>query len=296
MYDLYSQEKSAAGSSSGEFDFWSQDAGNGTTIAESAKSMIMMAVEQREVLYEEAMLSDYELTTEESTSVDEKVKTTREEMTEEQREIDGLDEESLRKVFEKDAIISRYRQEVINDLEIDYEKIKADINREEYKQYDLQYYSVAMTKTDDQGASQDLTEIEKNALKDKMNKLIKKSKKNNDFTKLLGENDQSGIQYQTHELRDSDTTFISEKAREDIKKMKNGEITKLLTGDDGGLYLVKMINNNSEGYYNETVTQANQTEESTQFDSEYNRIVSEGYEIIRNNSQWDRIKMGTVTV
>ncbi len=296
MYDIFTQEQVGASYSSAGFDFWGQDLDqNGQVQSEDAKSAAMATAEQREVLYQEAMLSDYELTEEENTSVSEQVKTIRDSMTDEQKNMKGLDEESLTKIIEKDTIAARYKTDMISDLEIDYEKIKAGVKREDYRQYALQYYYVSTKKTDDQGESTDLSAAEKEKLKTEMTDLQKKAKKAKDFTTLVKEDNESGIQYNTNGLLDTDTTFISEKHCADIKKMKNGAITGVLEGDDG-YYIVKMENNNSDEAYNNAVTQANQTEEEARFSAEYTMLVSNDYEVIRNQSQWDRVKIGTVTL
>ena len=296
MYDIFTQEQMGASYSSAGFDFWNQDLDqNGQVQSEDAKNSVMMAAEQREVLYQEAMMLDYELTDEENASISEQVKTIRDGMTDEQKKMDGLDEETLTKILEEDTIAARYKTDMIKDFEIDYNKIKAGIKKEDYRQYALQYYYVSTKKTDDEGKSTDLPAAEKDKLKAEMTELQKKAKKAKDFTKLVEENNKSDIQYNTNGLLDTDTTFISEKHCADIKKMKNGAITGVLEGDDG-FYIVKMENNNSEEAYNNAVTQANQTEEQNQFATEYATLVSDGYEVIKNQSQWDRIKMGTITI
>ena len=84
-----------------------------------------------------------------------------------------------------------------------------------------------------------------------MQALQEKAKTAEDFTKLLDDNDKTGIQYQTENLikKDlKDSTFLNKKLRKQIMKMDNGQISDIIEGDDG-YYLIKMVNNDELGSY-----------------------------------------------
>lgn len=301
MYDIYTQEQSGNSISSiyqqiyGS-DYWNAQVDeDGNTGAEVAKDAALAAAQQREVLYQEAVVQGYTLTDEEKTAVAEKVKTTRESMTDAQKKMNGLDEKTLTKVLERDTLASRYKQNVIDSFDIDDAAITKTISKEDNRQYDLQYYYVATKKTDNEGKSTDLSDAEKADLETKMNELKTKAVKAEDFSKLLEENDDSGITYQTKALIETDKDFISDKALKQIKKMKNKEITDVLVGDDGSYYLVRMENNNSTEAYDNAVKEAISTEENTQFEESYSNML-DNYTIEENDDEWDKVKMGQVTL
>lgn len=301
MYDIYSQEQTGNGMSSiyEQFygtDYWnSQVDDSGDTGAVVAKETVIKTAEQREVLYQEAIATNYELTDEEKKSVAEQVKTLRDGMTDKQKKMNGLDESSLTKVLEKDVLAARYKQEIIDGFNIDDAAITKGVSKKDYRQYDLQYYYVTTQKTDKEGKTTDLTQAEKDKLKIEMEGILAKAKTAKDFTKLVAEDNASGIKYSTKALLETDTDFISKKECAAIKRMKNNEITGLLTGEDG-YYFVKMINNNSSEAYDNAVKEAINKEETTQFNESYSTLVDESYTIEENDAQWNRITMGKVTL
>lgn len=304
MYDIYSQEKAGESMSSiyQQFygsDYWQaqvdQEGNTGTVVAR--KTAIDTAA-QRQVLYKEAIDSDYELTDEEKSSANEQVKKLREEMTDKQKAMSGLDEKTLIKILEEDLLAARYKKDMIDSYDIDDAKITASISKKDNRQYDLQYYYVATKKTDDKGKEADLPAAEKTKLMDEMKKVLakaKKIKKPEEFTKLVDEKDKSGIEYKTENLIETNKEFLPEKILADVKKMKNGEISGVLTGKDG-YFIIRMENNNSLEAYNKAVTDAITAEETKQFNEEYNSLVDDNYEIKINNSVWNKVEMGKVTL
>lgn len=300
MYDIYSQEQT--GNSMSSFyqqlyrtSYWEAQANeDGDTGAEVAKDAVMESVEQREVLYQLATQNGYALTEEEEKSVADKVKTMIEGFTDKQKKISGLDTESLTAILKKDTLASRYKQNVIDGFNIDDAAITASISKKDYRQYDLQYYYVSNKNTAEDGKTTDKTAEEKANLLKQMKDLKTKAATAQDFTKLLAEDDKSGIEYKTEKLIETDEDFLTAKLRKQIKKMKNGNITDVIEAEDG-YYLIRMENNNSTEAYDTAVKDAITEEETTQFDDTYADMLQE-FEITENDDEWDRVKMGQVTL
>ena len=127
-----------------------------------------------------------------------------ESMTEGQKKIPGLDETSLKEVFAKNALAEKYRQVIISECGIDTEALKATVKKEDYHQYTMQYYKVS-NKTGSGEEETDVTPEQKKTNLNNMKALLEKAKTAEDFTKLLDENDTTGIQaVQTEELLEKD--------------------------------------------------------------------------------------------
>ncbi len=114
-----------------------------------------------------------------------------------------------------------------------------------------------------------------------------------DIAKLLADGDKSGIEYQSKELVETDTDFLTKALLKQVKKMNNGEISTVLEGEDG-YYLIKMENNNDSAAYDKACEDAVQKEEDSRFETDYQTLAATyGTEV--NESQWNKIKLGNYT-
>lgn len=219
--------------------------------AAAAKKQVMDAVKQREILCMEAEKLGYSLTDQEKNTVAENVKSAREGLSDTQKKLDGLDEKSLTTAFEKNALAQKYRQVIISESGIDREALKASVNRDEYRQYTMQYYKVS-NKEGTGDDEKDVSEEQKQKNLENMQALKEKSGTAEDFTKLIEEGDTTGIStYQQEELLAKDmesSTFLTKEQREKLIKMENNEISDVIEGEDG-YYLIKMVNNNDSAAY-----------------------------------------------
>lgn len=264
--------------------------------AAAAKKQVMDAVKQREILCMEAEKLGYSLTDEEKNTVAENVKSAREGLTDAQKKLDGLDEKSLTIAFEKNALAQKYRQVIISESGIDREALKASVNRDEYRQYTMQYYKVS-NKEGTGDDEKDVSEEQKQKNLENMQALKEKSGTAEDFTKLLEEGDTTGIStYQQEELLAKDmesSTFLTKEQREKLVKMENDEISDVIEGEDG-YYLIKMVNNNDSAAYDEQCETVVSDEETKQFNARYDQLKA-GY-TTEIQSYWkSRVKLGSFT-
>lgn len=264
--------------------------------ASAAKKQVMDLIKQREILCMEAEKLGYSLTDEEKKTVSENVKSAMEGMSDAQKKMDGLDEKSLTTVFEKNALAEKYRQVIISESGIDTEALKATVDKDEYRQYTMQYYMIS-NKEGSGEEEKDVSEDQKKKNLESMEALKEKAKTAEDFTKLLEENDTSGISsYQLEELvaKDiDDSTFLTKKLRKKLIKMENEEISDVLEGEDG-YYLVKMVNNNDTAAYDEQCSSVVEEEETKQFNNRYADLKT-AY-VLEVQSYWKgRVKLGSYT-
>ena len=106
------------------------------------------------ILYKEAVANGYTLTEEESEKVEENVNSFINDLglSEKFLKENGFTPEFLRDVFTRNTLATRFKQDVIDSLDIDDEAIKAEFKYEDYRQYDIEYLfiSTAPTETDDE--------------------------------------------------------------------------------------------------------------------------------------------------
>ncbi len=264
--------------------------------ASAAKKQVMDSLKQREILYMEAQKRGYSLTAEEEKTAEDNVADTMKNFTDKQKSLEGLDEKTLKSEFKKNALAEKFRQILIKESGVDEEALKAAVNKKDYRQYTLQYYKVSNQETSGEETKEVSAEQKQTNLTN-MQALQEKAKTAEDFTKLLDDNDKTGIQYQTENLikKDlKDSTFLNKKLRKQIMKMDNGQISDIIEGDDG-YYLIKMVNNDdSEAYDNQCQSVVNE-EETKQFNARYAEFAP-NY-VTEVQSYWKgRVKLGSYTI
>lgn len=264
--------------------------------ASAAKKQVMDSLKQREILCMEAEKLGYSLTDEEKKAAADSMKSAMENMTDAQKKIDGLDEKTLKTVFEKNALAEKYRQVIISESGIDSEALKATVNKEDYHQYTMQYYMVS----NKEGTGEDMKDVSSEQKKknyDNMVALKEKAKTAEDFTKLVEDGDTTGITtYQLEELvaKDmDDSDFLTKKLRKKLIKMENEEISDVLEGEDG-YYLVKMVNRDDTKAYDEQCKTVVEEEENKQFNARYQEL--KATYVTEVQSYWKgRVKLGSYT-
>lgn len=265
--------------------------------ASAAKKQVMDVIKQREILCMEAEKLGHVLTDEEKKAAEDDMKKTLESIPDDQKNLDGLDQKSLKTVFEKNALAEKYRQVILSESGIDREALKATVNKEDFHQYTMQYYMVSnQTGTGEERT--DVTPEQKQTNLDNMKALAEKAKTAEDFTKLVEENDTTGIQtVQTQELLKKDmdsSTFLTKKLRKSLVKMNNDEISDVIEGEDG-YYLVKMVNNDDSAAYDEECESVVSAEETKIFNAKYNEIKQKYNTEVQ--SYWKgRVKLGSYTM
>lgn len=303
MYDIYQAEAMASMYAMYGMSFdWEDTTEDGDTYASTYKKQIMQTLKQREILYMCALKNDMSLTDDEKKEVQEEVKSARENMTDSQKKIKGLDEATLTTVLEKEKLGDKYKDSVIDTLNIDEEALKKSVDKKSYRQYTLQYYTFAKKETDSNGESKakDAKTLEQG--KKDMEALQKKAAKAEDFTKnvITDENSDNvddnnkGISYTTKDLIETDEDFLDAKTLKRVKKMKNGTVSDLLETDDG-YYVIKMVNNNDpEAYDNQCNTVISQEEEN-QFDTVYKNTIKAEYTATAQSFWKGRVTIGYLT-
>lgn len=304
MYDIYQAEAMPNMYSMYGMSFdWEDTNEDGDTYADTYKNQIMQGMKQREILYMCAQKNDITLTDDEKKTIKENVKSARENMTDNQKKMKGLDEKTLTTVMEKDKLGNKYKDSVIASLNIDEDALKKSVDKKSYRQYTLQYYMFSKTEMDSNKAPKDKDKKTLAQGKKDMEALQKKAAKAKDFTKdVITDKDSDnvddnnkGISYMTRDLIETDTDFLTAKLLKKVKKMKNDEVSDLIETKDG-YYVIKMVNNNDPKAYNDQCNTVVSQEKEARFNEAYKNTIKAEYTATAQSYWKGRVNIGYLTV
>ncbi len=284
------------------YDYWNAEMGDdGSTAADVAAETVISEATEDFILYQQAVAEGYSATDEDNTTVTDNLNSTVENMTKKQKMIKGLSEKEMREVILKQTIGERYKKDKIASLGIDYDAIKKGINKKDYKQYDFQYYMIS-TKTETDEGQQDMSKEEKAAAKEKMEAFLTTATGAEDFATILG-NDENGEAITQNEegiAYHGDGQLIEKdgfdaKIDKAIKKLKVGDVSEVLEGEDG-YYIIKMTDDSSTASYDNAVQEAINSEEESAFDEEYTTNIEPNYTVNVDYDVWDTVKIGNYSL
>ena len=197
-----------------------------------------------------------------------------------------------------------------------------DISKKDNRQYDIQYYYVSLSKTDDDGNAVKVTDADKKDAQAKLQEVADKAATAKDFTKILGDSKDSDSDSSKSDSSDSkkdeikavygsssfvekDTTVSDSSAHtavlsnkkliSQIKKMNNGDLSEILWDADSKCYvLVKMVKNNSTEAYEKACDDAISSAQSDKYNEWYQKILKK-HDVQTNAEVWTPVEIGTVT-
>ena len=80
-----------------------------------------------------------------------------------------------------------------------------------------------------------------------------------------------------------------------ITKMKVGEVSKVLEGEDG-YYIIKMKDNTSTEAYDNAIQQAKDSADTSAFDEEYSANIEPNYTVNVDYDVWDNVAIGSYSI
>ena len=260
----------------------------------------MHTLKQREILCLEAEKNGVALTAAEKKTADENVTSTLKNMSDAQKKMAGLSEKEIRRAAYRQALANKYKNQIIDSIGINEDAIKAGVSKKDYRQYTLQYYTVAKTKTED-NKTVDLDAKTLAANKKAIQEVCQKAKTAKDFTKNIitdsnndKADDKTGVSYSTENLIETDTNFADEAARKKIKAMKNNEISDVIETKDA-YYVIKMVNNNDSAAYDSQCEKAVSDEKESQFETKYKSDIKPNYTTEVQSFWKGRVTLGGIT-
>ena len=260
------------------------------------KQEVLNAEVQYEILYQKAKEAKYELTEDEKKDAAEDAKEALEGLSWLQKMQLNISESKLTERFEKRALADRFKKDQQEELnkDVDEEKTIADISKEDYRQYDIQYYYAPLKISTEEGEAKELTSDEKKELKGKMKEIASQAKTAEDFTTLIGEDESSITLEKEGKFTEKDGwTYVSDKNLKKIKKMKNGTVSDVIL-DENYYVVVKMVDNNSEEAYKTACDDAIKAKQNSAYSDWYDKE-QEKYDVVVNTDVWTDVVIGTVT-
>lgn len=268
--------------------------------AEGLKQEIMNAETEYEVLYREATKAGYQLTDEEKQDAKDQAAKAVKGLSWSQKLQLSISKNKLTKRFEKRILADRYKEDKKKetDASVDENTAIASVSKDELREYDVQFYSFSKTSTDEESQSSvTRTEDEISNLEKELKSLAKKAKKAEDFTKLVEDEENSDIKYETASFTEQDgwAQYLSEDNLKKVKAMEKDEVSGVIKDETTGYYMVvKMIDNNSTKSYDEACDTAIEDAKNTAY---YNWLdeLKKNYDIKVYDSVWKDVTIGTVT-
>lgn len=299
MYYIYNAEASATmydsiyqqlyGSS-----YWDYVDDDGNTGSDLAKTEVMNNLTKDTVIYLMATDEGYTISDEDKTSGQEQYTALEKNLSAKQKLEPGMSKKELTNALTKKALVDRYKKDVIASCNLDYDSIKGEISKKDYREYDVQYYYVSTVTTDDENNQKEVSAEEKAAALEKIQSIAKTAATAEDFTKVVDtETDTSVTFKEDGSFIEKDGSF-GDAMDKKVKAMKNDEVSGVLEGDDG-YYVVKMIDNNSTASYDKAVEDAVSSAEDEAFQGKYDEK-SSNYTTTVNDDVWDLITLGNYTI
>lgn len=326
MVDIYMNE------STGEYmnslykqnygsDYWSLENDDGMTNAEILKDNTIESVMQKYMMYYEAEANGYTLTDEENTNIEQEASEAYEQMTAAVRNKSGITKDDVVEYYKMQTLADNYKNAWIDSFDIDDAAITAGVNPADYRQYDIQYYYIPYTTTDEAGTSVPMSDEQKSAALAELQASYGDIAGLEDFTTYIDNTSSqtaaegaettptpapgpkapegTNIKYTTKSFIETDTadtigfddTLVAE-----IKAMDNESITDKVVEDSNGCYIIKMVNNNSTERYESECESLITEEENKVFDEEIDKLEVEKYYIELNDSEWDKVEFGKTTI
>ena len=157
MYDIYQTEVigSQMASLYSQFgytqDYWNMDNGDGTTTQDTLKSQTIDNYLYNRIIYAEAVAQGYEATEDEKTQAAETAAKSIEELTADKASKLGLTKDLLTEKALEELVVSRYKTDTVESLDINDDEIKAGVDYDTYRGYSVQYFFAPTTTTNDAG-------------------------------------------------------------------------------------------------------------------------------------------------
>ena len=295
--------------------YWSAESTEGITNADLLKNNTVDSAMQKAMLYSEAIEKGYTLSEEEITEVESNATSVFDQMTATVKNKTGLTKDRVKDYYEKKTLADRYKADWIDTFDIDDAALTADVSREEYRQYDIQYYYIPYTSTDENGEQVEKTDSEKAAAVEELEASYDDIIGLEDFTtyttpasteedseeesEVVDEGPKApegtNIMYTSKSFTEKDEVNFGDELLEVIKSLDNDSITEVVE-DEFGCYLIKMIDNNSSEAYdsecNSIITEA----ENKEFQNQIEQLEVDKYLIEMNDKEWEKVKFGRVTI
>ncbi|MEG2440161.1 MAG: hypothetical protein RSB37_01500 [Acetivibrio sp.] len=297
MYDIYQAE--GIGSQMAQMyaqfgyteDYFTMDNGDGTTTQDTLRQQTIDSYVYNRVLYGAAVEAGYKETEEEKKKAAETAEKEIKMLTEKKAKKLGLTKENITERELQETVVARYKQDKVDAFDIDDAGIKAGVDYDTYRGYELEYFFVPTTETNEAGENVAVTD--KEALRKELQTVFEKAG-SGDWSKVIDSKDEKAVvKYGTKTITKEEEAFPADLTSK-LMAMNNNEIMDIVEAEDG-YYAFRMVNNDSPEQYNTKVEESISAEEEAQFKGVYEELKAK-YEIKEYDKNWKSIVFGTVTL
>lgn len=269
------------------------DQNTGATTRDMAMEEAINSTLFTEILYRDAASNGYSLTEDEKETVADNVYLLLEgQIPEAVINKNNFTEDYLTNVLSKTTLVNRYRQDIIDELDIDDQGIKAGINFEEYRQYDIEYIFISTETKDLDDKTVPMDEAEKAIAYERIETMAKIAKDTEDWSTLIPEEEEQ-LTYRERSFTEAESPFSDEFTAQVIELQK-GSFSTILE-DNLGYYYIHLVDNTSTESYDDAVEEAITTAENEGFVEAYSNIEA-NYDYVINDKSLKRLIMGTITL
>lgn len=281
--------------------YWDYQTENGVSGREQSQTSIEEQMVMDEILSQEAKASKTALTEEEEASAKEEAKAAFDTVSSSVRSKYGISLSKYEKICKKRALADKYKKDLIAGFDIDKEAIKAGVDYETYRQYDVLYYYMPIEKGEESSeeAGEEVSAEEEKAAKEKAKRAILDIKGKIDagaeFKSLADTASKAGITVSVDSTTGvtKENPVFGEEAFEEIKKLPKDAVSEVVETDDG-CYLFQMVDDNSSEAYDSKVESEISKEEESRFETEYNEVLFPKYKAQIKTGLWENIKLGSI--
>lgn len=269
------------------------DQNTGATARDMAMQEAINSALFTEILYRDATSKGYSLSDEEKETVADNVDTLLGgQMPEAVIKKNNFTEDYLTNVLSKTTLVNRYRKDIIDELDIDDEGIKAGFDFEEYRQYDIEYIFISTETKDADNKTVPMDEAEKAIAYERIETMAKVAKDTEDWSTLIPEEEEL-LSYRERSFTEAESPFSDEFTAQVIG-LEKGSFSGILE-DNLGYYYIHLVDNTSTESYDDAVEEAITTAENEGFTEAYSDIEA-NYDYEINDKSLKRLIMGTITL
>lgn len=261
-------------------------------------------VVQDDILAQEAKKAGIELTEEEQKEATENAEEFLSQLSEQEKSENVIRRKNIVALCEKIALAEKCKEKIVEKYGITEDSIREELDYEEYRQYDVQYYYISYQTVDEEGNVTDVDETELTKRTNDLLALKERAEAGEDFATLLPEEEEE----ESEEDDEQDTVEFSGEEPEGVTRaecdysenvadmifaMKNDEISDVIRDEESGmLYLFKMIQNDNPEYYEEEVESQLEDQKNQRFAQEYDSDIFPQYYVTYRENVWEEFDLG----
>lgn len=263
---IQSQYEAWYGSSVWDYEV-NDENGEKATMEEVTKKDVISQIKMVKVLSKKAKEANLTLTDEEQEQIDTNVKSFMESISDADLKQTGVTEETLKKIYEENALATKYHEQVISEANITVE----DSEARQYKTYNLLFETF---KTDENGQEVQYSAKKKASQKKKAEEALARIKAGENTVKDLKAMAEEYKADKSSEYTFGDDGSTVQEYADAAMKLKKGEVSGIVESQFG-YHIIKMINPNDKEATKEKKEELLQEKQNQYFSEQYSKMTED---------------------